>query len=87
MAAKSGFQSNTTISAAFWIYKPDAALTPKAAEIIIELNSLQRIESMQDHSKVWLYYAQSSVSTSQEPYILEGETAQAFMADMESLFA
>lgn len=87
MAAISGFQSNTTISAAFWIYKPDPAITPNAVEIIIELNSLQRIESVQDHSKVWLYYAQGSVSTSQEPYILEGAVAQAFMTDMESLFA
>jgi hypothetical protein len=35
---------------------------------------------------VWLYYAANNVSTSQEPYILVGEAAVFFMADLEALF-
>lgn len=86
MANQSGFQTNTTIHAAFWWYKPDPRLDPTGREILIEINSVQKIESTQDHSKVWLFYAQNNVATSQEPYILEGNVAQAFMTDMEALF-
>jgi hypothetical protein len=85
MAPQSGFQSNTTIHAAFWIYK-DLAVVPPAKEVMVEINSLQFIESTQDHSKVWLYYAANNQSPSQQPYILEGPAAVAFMADMEALF-
>ncbi len=86
MPATSGFQKNTTIHAAFWIYKPDPAIIPPGKEVMVEINSLQFLESTPDHNKVWLYYAQNNVSTSQEPYILEGAAAQAFMNDMEGLF-
>lgn len=84
--ATTGFQLNTTIMAAFWIYKPDPNAVPPGKEIIQEINSLQRIEATADHSKVWLYYAANNVTTSQEPYILEGDAAVAFMNDMEGLF-
>jgi hypothetical protein len=85
MAAQSGFQAQTTIHAAFWWYKPDPTdLTGR--EVMVEVNSLQFLESTADHSKVWLYYAANNVSTSQEPYILQGLAAQAFMSDMEALF-
>ncbi len=86
MANQTGFQSNTTIHAAFWIYKPDRTLDPIGREIMIEVNSIQKIETTPDHSKVWLYYAANNVSPSQEPYILDGATAVAFMNDMEALF-
>ena len=86
MAAQSGFQVNTTIHAAFWIYKPDPSVIPPGKEIMQEVNSLQRVEATADHKKVWLYYAQNNVTTSQEPYILEGDAAVQFMADMEALF-
>lgn len=86
MASQSGFQLNTTIHAAFWWYKPDPSIVPPPKEIMQEVNSLQRIESTPDHKKVWLYYAANNVSTSQEPYILEGEAAVSFMSDMEALF-
>lgn len=36
--------------------------------------------------KAWLYYAESGVSTSQQPYILEGIVASLFMYDMELTF-
>jgi len=87
MANQSGFQSNTTIHAAFWWYKPDKALDPVSREILIEINGVQKIESTPDHTKVWLFYAQNNVSTSQEAYTLEGQAAIAFMNDMEALFA
>jgi hypothetical protein len=45
MAHKYGFQLNTTIHAAFWIYKPDQTLEPTGRETIIEVNRLQYIES------------------------------------------
>ena len=46
MAHKYGFQLNTTIHAAFWIYKPDRSLgQPDGRETIVEVNSLQYIES------------------------------------------
>ena len=86
MAAQSGFQTNTTIHAAFWWYKPDPAVIPPGKEIMQEVNSLQRIETTADHLKVWLYYAANDQSTSQQPYILEGDAAQRFMNDMENLF-
>jgi len=86
MAAQSGFQKNTTIHAAFWWYKPDPSVIPPGKEIMQEVNSLQRVETTVGHSKVWLYYAANNVTTSQEPYILEGDAAQRFMSDMEGLF-
>lgn len=86
MADQSGFQTNTVIQGAFWRYKPDPALHPTALEVMIEINGVQKIECTLDHSKVWLFYAASNVSTSQEPFTLEGAVAQAFMADMEGLF-
>lgn len=86
MAAQSGFQTNTTIHAAFWFYIPDPSAVPPGKEIIQEVNGLQRVESTQDHKKVWLYYAANNVTTSQEPYILEGDAAIRFMQDMEALF-
>lgn len=45
MANLSGFQSNTTIHAAFWIYKPDPTISPADKQQFIEVNSLQRIEA------------------------------------------
>jgi len=45
MATISGFQANTTIHAAFWIYKPDPTVDPVSKEEFIEVNSLQRIEA------------------------------------------
>ena len=87
MANQSGFQSNTTIHAAFWWYKPDPSLDPIGREIMIEVNGIQKVESNQQHTKVWLYYAANNVSTSQEPYTLEGAVAAAFMNDMEALFS
>ena len=36
--------------------------------------------------KVWLYYGESNVSTSQHPRELNGIAAQAFITDMEGLF-
>ncbi len=86
MASQHGFQTNTTIQAAFWIYKPDPTIAPPPKEIMQDVNSIQRIESTPDHQKVWLYYAANNVSTSQEPYILVGEAAVFFMADLEALF-
>jgi hypothetical protein len=85
MPSQSGFQSNTTIHAAFWFYIPDPAVVPPGKIIVQEVNTLQRIESTPDRKKVWLYYAANNVTTSQEPYILEGDAATRFMADMEAL--
>lgn len=45
MATISGFQANTTIHAAFWIYKPDVTVDPVSKEEFIEVNTLQRIEA------------------------------------------
>lgn len=86
MASQSGFQTDATISAGFWWYKPDPTIDPTGREIMIEVNGVQKIESNLSHSKVWLYYAANNVSTSQEPYTLEGQVAMAFMTDMEALF-
>src|SRR5271168_1639130 len=45
MALITGFQANTTIHAAFWIYKPDPTQDPVSKETFIEVNSLQYIEA------------------------------------------
>jgi hypothetical protein len=45
MANLNGFQSNTTIHAAFWIYKPDPAIDPVSKEQIVEVNSIQYMEA------------------------------------------
>ena len=84
MAPQSGFQTNTTIHAAFWIYKPN---NNTDREVMVEVNSLQFIESTPDHNSVWLYYAAYNTTISQQPYQLKGAAAQAFMTDMEGLFA
>jgi len=168
MAITTGFQANTTIHAAFWIYKPDPATQPQEKEQFIEINSLQKIESnpevilgniqsvtvlsnvvtltvdstsnmrktqriiltgltnadflnravanatVQDSvtitfpfttadygpaaepagaqaldagdRKVWLYYAETNISTSQTPQTLTGTAAALFVYDMEALF-
>lgn len=81
-----GFQTNTTITAGFWRYKPDAS-DPIGKEVMVNVNDLQYLEATQDHTTVWLYYSASNVSTSMAPYELKGQVAVAFMADMENLFA
>jgi len=83
---QSGFQNNTTIHAAFWLFKPDPTIDPVGREILVEVNGIQYIEANQDHSKCWIYYAMTDVSTSQRAYVLEGVVAQAFLSDMEALF-
>jgi len=47
MANRFGFQSNTTIHAAFWIWKPDPLFDPIAKEVMVNLNDLQYLESNQ----------------------------------------
>lgn len=168
MAPITGFQANTTIHAAFWIYKPDPTYDPISKEEFIEVNSIQRVEcngqvtlstipSVQVASNLltvtvagtsglrvsqlvifygltnatflngqvvyinsvgantftanfthanyaptaepagaqvvdttnrvaYLYYAETSVSTSQAPRKLEGAVAARFIYDMEALF-
>lgn len=44
---EAGFQSNTTIHAAFWIYKPDFAYDPKGKECMVNVNNLQYLEADQ----------------------------------------
>lgn len=169
MAPITGFQSNTTIHAAFWIYKPDPVSDPTSKEEFIEVNSIQRVEcnsqtvlsavtNVQVASNLltvtvaansglrisqqvifygltnatflngqvvyingisgntftanftnanygpttepagaqlvdttnrvaYLYYAESSVSTSQAPRKLDGAVAARFIYDMEALFS
>lgn len=43
-AYQTGFQSNTTIHAAFWIYKPDFTYDPKGKEVMVNVNGLQYVE-------------------------------------------
>lgn len=45
MAPITGFQANTTIHAAFWIYKPDPTVDPVSKEEFIEVNAIQRISA------------------------------------------
>lgn len=45
MATLRGFQSNTTISAAFWILKPDSTVDPVSKEQFVEINSIQYMEA------------------------------------------
>lgn len=45
MASQTGFQSNTTIHAAFWIYKPDPIADPVGREVMVEVNSIQYLEA------------------------------------------
>jgi hypothetical protein len=47
MPNRFGFQSNTTIHAAFWIWKPDPLLDPIDKERMVNLNDLQYIETNQ----------------------------------------
>lgn len=46
-AYEAGFQSNTTIHAAFWIYKPDFNYDPRGKEIMVNVNGLQYVEADQ----------------------------------------
>src|SRR5271157_1700387 len=46
-AYEAGWQLNTTIHAAFWIYKPDFTFDPKGKEIMVNVNNLQYIEANQ----------------------------------------
>jgi hypothetical protein len=86
MAPSSGFQSNSTIQTAWWIWKPDPS-DVISREVMIDTSKIQYIEASSNHNNVWLYFPASDVSTSQRPYALEGEVAQAFLADMEALFS
>jgi len=79
--AQHGFQSNTTITNAFWRWIPSSN-DPTGRIRLVALDGLQFIEATKDYSKVWLYYAANNVTTSQEPYILEGVVAQAFINDL-----
>jgi hypothetical protein len=45
MAATIGFQANTTIHAAFWIYRPDPTVDPVSKETFVEVNGIQYIEA------------------------------------------
>ena len=85
MPSSSGFQNNSTISNAFWRWIPSAD-DPTGRIIYIALNGLQFIEATQDSQKAWLYYAANNVASSQEPYILQGLVAQAFLGDLGGLF-
>lgn len=44
---EAGFQKNTTINAAFWIYKPDFHFDAKGKEVMVNVNNLQYIEANQ----------------------------------------
>lgn len=79
-----GFQQNATILSSLWRYFPDS---PTGRIIIVDLSKVQFIEASADGSKVWLYCAANNVSTSQAPYVLEGQVAQDFMADIGALFS
>jgi hypothetical protein len=46
-AYEAGFQLNTTIHAAWWIYKPDFTFDPKGKEIMVNVNLVQHIEANQ----------------------------------------
>lgn len=46
-AFEAGFQSNTTIHAAFWIYKPDFSFDPQGKEVMVNVNGLQYLEANQ----------------------------------------
>ena len=83
---QSGFQNNTTIQTAWWIYKPDPNAIPPGKEVMIDTGKIQYIEATSDHQNCWLYFDESNVSTSQSPYKLTGPIAVAFLADMEGLF-
>jgi hypothetical protein len=43
-AYEAGFQNNTTIDAAFWIYKPDFNFDPKGKEVMVNVNLIQHLE-------------------------------------------
>lgn len=47
MPTVTGFQSNTTIHAAFWIFKPDPSLDPTGREQFVEVNGIQYAEAKQ----------------------------------------
>lgn len=46
-AFASGFQLNTTIHAAFWVYKPDFRFDPSGKEVMVNVNDLQYLETNQ----------------------------------------
>jgi hypothetical protein len=43
-AYETGFQNNTTIHAAFWIFKPDFTFQHEGKEILVNINRLQYVE-------------------------------------------
>lgn len=82
-----GFQTNTVIQTALWIYKPNPALDPAGKEFCINLNQIHYIEATPDHTTVWVYFAQTSSASTPRPYELRGPVAVTFMADLEAFFA
>jgi len=78
-----GFQLNTTIQSAFWRYVPSS---PTGRVVMVAMIGIQYIEASTDYHKVWIYYALGNWATTPSPLILEGEVAQAFMADIGQLW-
>jgi hypothetical protein len=87
MANQSGFQLNPTFTTSLWWYKPDPDISPQGLEMMLEINAIQRIETLLNHNQVWIYYAATTGNTNSQPHILYDAVAQAFMADMENLFS
>jgi hypothetical protein len=42
---QSGFQANSTIHSAWWIFRPDPTVDPVSKETIVEVNGIQYIEA------------------------------------------
>jgi hypothetical protein len=53
---------------------------------MVAMIGIQYIEASTDYHKVWIYYALGNWATTPSPLILEGEVAQAFMADIGQLW-
>lgn len=45
MASQHGFQTNTTIQTAFWLYRPDPVTNQVDREVFIQISSIQKIEA------------------------------------------
>ena len=78
-----GFQSNSTLITALWLYKPT---DPNGKEFCINLNAIHYIEATADHNSVWIFFPDTGRAGTQGPYQLVGAVAQQFMSDLEGIF-
>lgn len=83
-----GFLPNTSLAAAYWQFRD--LDDPDQPEIYINMNLVQTLEVQRAKHKVFIHFDSKGQDLAPEKSgarVLEGETADSFIADLDSLFA